>query len=294
VPAEPLITWSDPPRELLGFIAVFLAAGAVGFRLSALRGLLASPAGEERDFARAAARRAALLGLLGVALGAVLLAQRLPVLAARGHMTVTAFVATQPPVALQIILLIIALAGFALAAGGRGWGWALAAFGVLASPLRAAFFGQLARIVNPVHEHAAGLWIGTLFVLIAAGIAPALRAPLSSERKGALAARLVNGFSPFALGSAALLALFGVITAWRHLKKLEALWTTPYGYALIAKLCVVALVLAFGAWNWRRQKPRLGSESGAIALRGSATAELALAGVVLVITSVLVSLPAPE
>lgn len=57
---------------------------------------------------------------------------------------------------------------------------------------------------------------------------------------------------------------------------------------------MVAVVAAFGAWNWRRQKPRLGSESGAVALRGSATAELALAGVALVITSVLVSLPAPK
>jgi copper transport protein len=292
MPAEPLITWSDPPRELLGFIAAFLAAGAVGFRLSALRGLLASPPGEERDFARAAARRAALLGLLGAAISAVLLAQRLPAAATRSHMTIAAFVTTQRPVTLQIVLLVLALAGFSLATGGRGW--ALATFGVLLSPVRAAFFGQLERIVNPVHELAGGLWIGTLFMLIVAGIAPVLRAPLSTERKGALAARLVNGFSPVGLGSAALLAVFGVITAWRHLKKLEALWTTPYGYALIAKLCVVALVLASGAWNWRRQKPRLGSESGAIALRGSATAELALAGVVLVITSVLVSLPAPK
>jgi putative copper export protein len=294
VPAEPLIVWSDPPLELFGFIAAFLTAGAVGFRLSALRGLHGSPVGDERDFARAAARRAALLGLLGAAIGAVLLAQRLPVFAARRHMTVAAFVATQPPVALQIILLVLSIAGFALAASGRGPGWAIAAFGVLVSPVRAAFFGQLERIVNPVHELAAGLWIGTLFMLIAVGIAPALRAPLSAERRGALAARLVNGFSPLALGSAALLATFGVITAWRHLKKIEALWTTPYGYTLIAKLCVVACVLAFGAWNWRRQKPRLGSEAGAIALRRSATAELALAGVVLLITSVLVSLPAPE
>ena len=294
MPAEPLITWSDPPRELVGFIAAFLAAGAVGLRLSALRGLLGSPAGEERDFARTAARRAALLGLLGAAISAVLLIQRLPAFAARRHMTVAAFVTTQPPVALQIVLLAVALAGFALAAGGRRPGWALAAVGVLVSPVRAALFGQLERIVNPVHELAAGLWIGTLFMLIAAGIAPALRTPLSGERKGALAARLVNGFSPLALGSAALLAVFGVITAWRHLKKLEALWTTPYGFALIAKLCVVAGVLALGAWNWRRQKPRLGSESGAIALRGSATAELALAGLVLLITSVLVSLPSPE
>ena len=188
---------------------------------------------------------------------------------------------------------LIELLGF-VAAGGRRPGWWLAALGVLVTPVRSVFFGQLDRLVNPVHELAGGLWIGTLFLLIALGVVPLLSAPLAADRRGALAARMVNQFSPLALGSAAVLTTFGVITAWRHLKRLDALWTTPYGYALIAKLCVVAGVVALGAWNWRRQKPRLGTEGGAIALKGSATAELALAGVVLVLTAVLVSLPSPR
>ena len=87
--------------------------------------------------------------------------------------------------------------------------------------------------------------------------------------------------------------LFGVITAWRHLKYLSALWTTPYGYALLLKLALVAAVFSFGAWNWRRQRPRLGSESAATALRRSAWSELAAAGLVLLATAVLVSLPTP-
>ena len=32
----PLIDWADPPRELVGFIGQFLAAGAIGFRYFAL------------------------------------------------------------------------------------------------------------------------------------------------------------------------------------------------------------------------------------------------------------------
>ena len=63
---------------------------------------------------------------------------------------------------------------------------------------------------------------------------------------------------------------------------------------MIAKLCLVAGVVALGAWNWRRQKPRMGSEAGAIALRRSASAELTLAGAVLVVTAILVSLPTPK
>ena len=291
---EPLINWPDPLLELLGFLAAFLASGAVGFRFTALWGMEAVPAAEERAFADRAARRAAWLGLVGAAIGAALLAQRLPGLAARRHVTIAVLVSTQPVLAMQILLLVVALLGFLVATSGRRAGWWLAAVGVLVAPLRAGFFGQLDRIVNPVHQLAGGLWIGTLFMLIALGVAPMLVAPFSTERRGALAARMVNRFSPLALGSAALLAVFGVITAWLHLKRLDALWTTPYGYALIAKLLVVAGVVALGAWNWRRQKPRLGTEAGAIALRRSATAELALAGVVLALTAVLVSLPSPR
>jgi putative copper export protein len=126
-----------------------------------------------------------------------------------------------------------------------------------------------------------------------AGILPALR-DLAPARRGPVVARLVNGFSPLALFGAGLLAAMGVITAWTHLKRLDALWTTPYGWALIAKLCVVATVVGFGALNWRKQKPKLGDEAGALSIRGSATIELVLGGVVLLITSVLVSLPSPR
>jgi putative copper export protein len=59
-------------------------------------------------------------------------------------------------------------------------------------------------------------------------------------------------------------------------------------------LVVVGVVLALGAWNWRRQKPRMGSPEGAVRLRRSATTELMTAGVVLAITAILVSLPSPK
>jgi putative copper export protein len=104
----------------------------------------------------------------------------------------------------------------------------------------------------------------------------------------------VRAFSPLALCSAALLATMGVITAWRHLHRLDALWTTPYGYALIAKLCAVLGVLALGAYNWRRQSPRLGDEPGTRALGRSASTELIAALVVLILTAILVSLPSPK
>lgn len=293
MPQEPLIHWPDPLIELFGFVCFFLAAGAVGFRLAVWPAIARGGDEAERAFARAAARRAAALGLLGTVATAFLAYQDLAESAAEKALSVPAFVLSQPSTETQVALLVALFLGFLLAAFDAGVGWILATLALVLLPLRAAFFGQLPRVVNPVHELAGGLWIGTLFVMVMVGIAPALR-HLPSQRRGATVQRMVNGFSPLALSAAALLAVMGVITAWRHLKRLDALWTTPYGWTLLAKLLLVAGVLALGAWNWRRQKPRLGTDAGAHALRASATGELVLAGVVLVVTAILVSLPSPR
>ena len=126
------------------------------------------------------------------------------------------------------------------------------------------------------------------------GLSIVLQDEPSRARRGAIAADMVHGFSPLALTCGMILIASGLTTAWTHLKTVSALWTTPYGYALMAKLCVVAVVFGLGAWNWRRQRPTLGSEDAAHSIRRSATGELVAAGVVLLITSILVGLPAPR
>jgi putative copper export protein len=292
-PTEPLIHWPQPIFEYLGFLASFLAAGAVGFRFAALRGLGAATAPEERLLFEVLARRAAAFGLVGAGLGAALLTRQIPALAARRHLPVAAFIAGSPPVEVQLAALLVTLSGFVLVLARQRVGWLLAAAGVLVTAFRSAFFGQWARLVNPLHVLGGGLWIGTLFLIVVAGLPGVLGGRLASERKGAMVAQMVNQFSPLALASAGLLATFGVATAWIHLKRLPALWTTPYGYALIVKLCVVLAVVGLGAWNWRRQRPRLGTEAGAHDLRRSATAEVLLAAIVLAVTAILVSLPTP-
>jgi putative copper export protein len=299
--AEPLIQWPEPLVELLEFVGVFLAAGAVGFRYVVLRGHLApGAAGGGKVFGNVpaeAARRAAGIGLVGAVLVALRLGLALPELAARNHVGIAEVVTGTPVVALWAGLTLAALAGFALARGGvpalQRLGWGVAAIGVVAGTLRNGLVGQWARLVNPLHLLVGGLWIGTLFVLVAAGL-PVVRRGTKGERAGVLVAELVNAFSPLALVSAAALVLFGVITAWQHLKSLSALWTTPYGYALLAKLCVVAVVFLLGAWNWRRQRPLLGSAAASASIQRSATAELIVAAIVLIITSILVSLPTPK
>jgi copper resistance protein D len=297
VSSEPLIVWPQPLREYAGFLAAFFSAGAVGFRWGVIARSSATGsagAGAEREVERRATFRAAMIGLLGAALGTGLLTNALPGMAARHHQTVAQLLSGNPMTACQVVMGALALIGFALATFAGKPGWVLAALAVLGGALRAAFFGQWERLVNPLHVLAGGLWLGTLFVLVFAGLGSVFASALPAERRGALVAAWVNAFSPLALCSAAMLATFGVITAWRHLKRLDALWTTPYGYALIVKLCIVAAVLAIGAWNWRRVKPGLGGEPAARRLERSARSELAVAALVLAVTAILVSLPSPE
>lgn len=289
--SEPLLVWSDPVRELIGFLALFLSAGAVGFRYFAMRGRAIE---SDRPFYDDAARRAAILGLAGVIVRLALVAYELPGQAAHAHATTAAFATGDPSMAMQLAFLVLALVGYALAWGGVAAGWPLAAFGIVATSLRGAVLGKWASLINPIHSLAAGLWIGTLFVLVTAGLSALLRHEPTRERRGAIAADMVNGFSPLALSMGGVVVLFGVITAWRHLHTLSNLWSTPYGYALIVKLVFVAIVFALGAWNWRRQRPTLGTEPAAAAIRRSSIGELTFAAVVLVVTAIVVSLPSPK
>jgi putative copper export protein len=290
MPTDPLITWSEPATELIGFVALFLVNGAIGFRYAALRGRLATA--EVGGLFEPAARRAAALGLMGALVQAVLLVTRLPRLAERMHLTVTRLVTTDPQTIARCGLLLVGIVGLALAGTGRRGGWLLAAVGTIGSELSGVLAGRWDRMVNPVHQLLAGLWLGTLAVLVLAGVGTALRS--EQPGRGAAVAGMVNGFSPLALTCGPLLIATGVITALRHLKPFASLWTTPYGYALMVKLCLVAMTFALGTWNWRRQRPRLGSEEAAGRILRSSLLELSAALLVLTVTAVLVSLPSPK
>ena len=294
--AEPLLHWSEPVTQFVGFVALFLAAGAVGFRYAAVRNRLTTrdPAADpERTVYARATKRAATLGLVGATVQAVLLIMQLPTMATRAHLSTAQLITTDPQTAAKCLLLLAAIGGFALASGRRWSGWPVAAVGIIGGQLAAILSGRWSSLVNPVHALLAGLWIGTLSMLVVAGLPTVLRHAARVQR-GPIAADMVNGFSPLALTCGPLLVLSGLTTAWLHLNPLSSLWTTPYGYALLTKLCLVALVFGLGAWNWRRQRPRLGSEEAAHLIRRSATMELAVATLVLVVTAILVSLPSPK
>ncbi len=289
--AEPLIVWSDPVRELVGFIGTFLVAGAIGFRYSAARH---QSTGTEASFYIVGLQRAATLGIVGALIGVGVVLMGIPATAAKLHLSNAQVVTSDLGTAVLVIAALLTLIGLALAWRGGRVGWPIAAVGIVGIAFQPSFIGRWMSLFNPIHRLAAGLWIGTLFVLVFAGLVPLLRHEELRDRRGAIAADMVNRFSPLALSMGGIVVVFGLITAWRHLPLLSDLWTTPYGYALIVKLMLVAIVFGLGAFNWRRQRPTLGSESAAVSLRRSARAELTVAALVLVVTAILVSLPSPK
>lgn len=291
--AEPLITWPEPIWEYVNFVSQFASVGAVGFCYAVVRGR-ARGDGAEATFHSRALARAAIIGLVAQVVQAFLFWHALPEQIERARAaSATDLLTHNLATGAQAGLIVLGLIGFAVAAGRMRVGWPLAAIGVVLGQLTAIVTGKWARLVNPVHRLVGSLWLGTLFVLVIAGLTPLLRDDTVRDRRGGMAADMVNDFSPVALTCGMIVILSGLVTAWRHLNPLSSLWSTPYGYALIVKLMLVAIVFALGAWNWRRVRPLLGSDEGALTIRRSSVREVTMAAIVLAASAILVSLPSP-
>ncbi len=297
--AKPLFEWSDVLFQYVGFLSSFWMLGAVGFRYGILRSDVRGDA-SAKDLPhvsafRDAASNAAGIGLLGAALGVVSIVEGLLKRADAKHLTFGEAVSAGGfTLAIQVVLLAFLFVSFFLAQRRIRRGWTVAGITVLAYALRNIAAGRIAGMVNPLHVLGGGLWIGTLFVLVVCGLVALMRPSIPTDEREPAVAEMVHRFSTLALFSAGLLGVTGVTTAWTHLKHVAALWTTPYGYALDAKLLVVAVVALLGAWNWRRVGPALGKDGGAQIIRRTASTELLFAALVLFFTAVLVSVPSPK
>jgi putative copper export protein len=278
--------------QLIQFVGWFLSIGAIGFRFGIVR-RVRGISEEAKTILRA--DNAARLGMLGVVLLAVAYLGGPFVGSVVEHKT---FLESLPrnrgPFEVRMALLALAFIGFAIVGAARSLGWALATIGVLIAELMPLYTGKVAGKVNAVHILAASTWLGTLLVLLLIGIRGVIRSATAGQQRAELIADLVNSFSPIALGASALVALTGLTTAWMHLKRLSALWTSSYGIALMIKLVLVLIVVTLGAWNWRRVRPTLGDEGSEHTIRRSARLELTFAALVLIATSVLVTLPSPR
>jgi len=282
----------DVIREYVSFIGSFFIVGAAAFYFLLLRPALASGSPAMGVAARAAAR----IGVLGGVLR--LLAILMSANAAMNEKQITLIEALtrRPSTLVGLVVTVIAILAFTAAAfaqSGALMAWTIAGIATLMIALRGVLTTELEELVNPVHVFAASMWIGTLFVLVVAGLTTALSSAVPPGERDPAIATMVNRFTRVALASAGVLVLTGLTTAWLHLGSIPALWTSIYGKTLMVKLCLVAAVFSLGAYNNWRMKPAMGTETGARKLQRSATFEIAIASIVLIVTAVLVNLPAP-
>jgi putative copper export protein len=103
----------------------------------------------------------------------------------------------------------------------------------------------------------------------------------------------VSAFSTVALTSAGIVTFTGVVSAKLRLGSWIALVTSAYGLVLILKVLLVFGVAAIGWFNWKKVRPALAAGDGVDLLRKAARAELGMALLVIIATSVLVALPTP-
>lgn len=162
--------------------------------------------------------------------------------------------------------------------------------------------GEAARLgtaLDWLHLVAGGVWVGGLALFVA--LIAELRGLDEDSRARALAVA-VPRFSALALVAVGMLAVSGAYQWWRQLGELGDTVGSGYGRIFLAKMALVAPLVALGAFNLVLVRPRL-----AVALRGalqppvraahalarSVPAEAALAVAVLAVTAVLTETSPP-
>lgn len=304
-PAYVLVRWAT-------YLALLGVIGAVSFALLVLGYLQRRNRPDDTELIADSRRRTASVGLAFAALLALVTLARLYAqsLAMHGaeHVLDAELVGTLLRQTIwgwgwvvQSCATLVALFGFGLARAGRSVGWVLAALAALALAVTPALSGHAAAMTgtlgllaigaDALHVLAAGGWLGSLLVLLIAGVPAAVR--LGPARRGASVAALVRAFSPTALLFTGLLVATGIFATVIHSSSLDALLSSRYGTLLFIKLGIFLLVFGTGAYNFLRVQPALGDDTATARLRRSAAFELTVGAAVLLVTAVLVATARP-
>lgn len=210
-------------------------------------------------------------------------------------------------VAAMPLLLTVSRRPEVVRAGGARW------FVPLAAPLGIALLATLGlaghagngKLVplgvtaDLLHLAAVSVWLGGLVVLVTTVL---------PRREPAELRRVVPRFSELAFEAVVVIVISGLYQAWRQVGQPSALTSTTYGRLLIAKVAVAAVLVGLGAVSRRVVQDRLVATTALVAmpagpgaarldpdvaavarLRRSTAAEVAIAAVVLALTSVLVN-----
>jgi putative copper export protein/methionine-rich copper-binding protein CopC len=297
-------SWPYAVVRLLTFAAILVVVGAGTFSI------IVVPATHHRvpdlgpDFVVEARHRAARAGLVATGLLAILIIARLIAqsYAVRGALPNAAFLTAvvRTPWGWGLLIAVASVVALLIAlARSRRALWSLAAFGVVGLALATALSGHAvasgqwtiaAVISSTVHVLAAGGWLGALLFVLIAGVPATAR--LDPLGRGLAVRGMIDAFSPMALTLAGALAVTGVIAAILRIGAWSAITGSEYGRIFLWKLGGVVLVLLAGAYNWKRLRPTIDADRVGT-LRRTATAELALGFVVLILTAWLVATPPP-
>lgn len=152
-----------------------------------------------------------------------------------------------------------------------------------------AYGNTLAWTAQSLHVLGAGLWIGTLVVvlLLPLGFVGTARAEAASIRRYWLSA-----FAPLAMIGALLLVASGGLLAFIYLPAWDTLWTDRYGQLLLVKVGLSLFVLGCGAVNSVRMHFRPDSHTDP--LPRTVALEVVFALLVLATTGVLTSTAQPD
>lgn len=151
--------------------------------------------------------------------------------------------------------------------------------------------GLLHKLADGVHLLCAGLWLGGLVPL--ACVVYSVR---NSPHRGEILSHVLSRFSHVGYGAVALVIVTGFVNGV-FLISPGNLLVTDYGRVLVAKVCVVSLMVMLAAVNRGVLRPRLATsrrltvERTIMALRASIIAELVLGFLVLALVCALGALP---
>lgn len=193
---------------------------------------------------------------------------------------------------------VLAAIGFSMARRGMA-GWGIATVGAIAMSVgetltshatSATRYQPLAVATDFVHIAAAGAWLGGLAIVLLAG----MRSLETTGEPLAAGSRLVRSFHQSAVESVTLVLLSAIVSAWLRVGSWSDFAATPYGRVLFRKIVFVVIVLAVGAYHWRKAVVPEWTEATQRLFRRSVILELLLAAVVLGFTAVLVASALPD
>jgi putative copper resistance protein D len=133
--------------------------------------------------------------------------------------------------------------------------------------------GLLGSLAWAGHGRETSVWhlFADLLHLLVAGLWPSGLLPFalllkklrrsSDPTQAHLTAILVRRFPALSLGSVSLLTLTGFVNSWYLVGSFSNLFQQPYGRWLLAKIILFGIIIAIGAVNLLRLKPRISDEA---------------------------------